>query len=170
MLSRLLHPCSIVRVQSWDSAASVPSASDPVAGVRWPLEVGTVAAGLVDVLCIGPTEWLVIGRNADGAELCGRLGTALGGSALSATDVSQGLGRIELEGPAVREFLLKGCSLDLHPDRFPPGRCARTRFAGIPTVLRCQSPSTFEGIVAASHLGYLQVWIAHQESEMSSSW
>jgi sarcosine oxidase, subunit gamma len=160
MLSRVLDPCAIVRVQAWDGAACAPSTIDQVVGVAWPLRVGAVASGLVDVLCLGPTDWLVISGDPDGRDLCARLGTALLGSPLKATDVSQGLARVELEGPVVREFLLKGCSLDLRPDRFPAGRCARIRFAGVPVVLRCCDSSKFEGIVAASYSEYLLAWIA----------
>ena len=160
MLSQVLDPCSIVRVQSWEVPASAPSALEQVVGASWPREVGAVTSGLVDVLCIGPTDWLVIGHDPDSGALSRRLGTALLGSPLRATDMSQGLSRVEVEGPEVREFLLKGCSLDLHPECFPQGRCARTRLAGIPTVLHCRNSSRFEGIVAASYQEYLLAWIA----------
>lgn len=161
MVSRVLDPCAIVRVQGWDGAAGAPSSAlDEVVGVAWPRQVGAVASGRVDVLCVGPTEWLVMGGDpGGGGELCGRLGAALVGSALRATDVSRGLARVEFEGPEVREFLLKGCSLDLHPERFPVGRCARTRFAGVPAVLCCRGDSRFEGVVAASYREYLLAWI-----------
>jgi sarcosine oxidase subunit gamma len=160
MLSRILNACGIVRVQSWDVAARPPAALDQVVGAVWPRETGAVASGLVEVLCIGPTDWFVIGRNPEGSELYGELGAVLTGSPLRSTDVSQGLVRIEVEGPDVREFLLKGCSLDLHPDCFPAGRCARTRLAGVPVVLWCRDASRFEVIVGASHREYLLAWIA----------
>jgi sarcosine oxidase, subunit gamma len=156
MRSRVLDPCSIVRVQSWDVAATPPSGTHQVVGVAWPREVGAVASGLDEILCIGPTEWLVMGADLK----LGELRTALSESPFRATDVSHALARIELEGPEVRESLLKGCSLDLHPDHFPPNRCARTRFAGLPTVLRSWGPSKFEGIVPSSYRAYLLAWLA----------
>jgi sarcosine oxidase, subunit gamma len=158
MHSRVLDPCGIVRVQSWNVSASAPSAVDQVVGAVWPRDVGTVARGSAHVLCVGPTEWLVIAGNGD--ELCRSLGAVLVGSPLRPTNMSHELSRVEFEGPGVREFLLEGCSLDLHPGHFPPGRCARARFAGVPIVLHCCAPSRFEGIVAASQQDYLLAWIA----------
>jgi len=160
MHSRVLDPCTIVRLQSWDVTVRAPSALDEVLGATWPREVGSVASGLVDVLCVGPTEWLVIGAEPDDVQLCAKLGTAVIGSPLRATDLSRGLVIVELSAHDVREFLLKGCSLDLRPDHFPSGRCARTRFAGVPAVLRCCDSSRFEGILAASYREYLLAWIA----------
>jgi len=161
MRSRVLDLCAVVRVQSWDVTASVPTALDALVGVVWPREVGTVASGLVDVLCVGPAEWLVVdGGEPEGAGLCARIGSALVGSSLRATDLSRGLVRVEMVDEDVREVLLKGCSLDLRPDRFPVGRCARTRFAGVPAILRSHDPSRFEGIVAASYREYLMAWLA----------
>ena len=37
------------------------------------------------------------------------------------TDVTQALARVEIEGAEVRTLMAKGCSLDLHPSRYPPG-------------------------------------------------
>ena len=160
MLSRLLDPCGIVRVQSWDILAHMPAAIDEVVGALWPRQLGTVASGQIDVLCVGPADWLAMGGGADGVELCGKLGAILADSPLRATDVSQSLTRMEFEGPDVREFLQKSCSLDVHPAIFPPGRCTRTRFAGLSMILRCHNRSKFEGIVSTSSREYLLAWVA----------
>jgi sarcosine oxidase, subunit gamma len=160
MLSRLLGPASIVRVQSWDCMASPPPALDQILGTPWPRDVGAVASALADALCVGPTQWLVIGGDAGEREPGQGLRKALMGSSFRATDVSQALARIEIEGAGAREALLEGCSLDLHPDRFPMGRCATTRFASVPLVLRRRAPWTFEAIVAVSYREYLLTWIA----------
>jgi sarcosine oxidase, subunit gamma len=160
MRSRTLDPCTIIRVQSWDVAASPPSTINELTGTAWPHEVGAIATGLVDVLCIGPTDWLIVGARPSSTDLCATLSTALFVTPFRASDLSKGYTRLEFEGPDVRELLLKGCSLDLHPTRFPTARCARTRFAGVPTVLRQHAPSAFEAIVPASYQQYLLAWIA----------
>jgi sarcosine oxidase subunit gamma len=160
MRSRPLDPCTIIRVQSWDVAASAPSAINQIVGAAWPRETGVMSTGHVDVLCISPTDWLVVGGNPNDRELCERLTTAFLETPIRATDVSQGYTRHEFEGPDVHEFLLKGCSLDLHPNRFPAPRCARTRFAGVPTVLYYRAPSSIEAIVPASYQQYFLAWIA----------
>ena len=165
MRSRPLDPCTIIRLQSWDATASPPSTINQVVGTTWPREVGSVATGLVDILCIGPTDWLITGINPNARDLCKNLDKALLETPLRATDISAGYARVEFEGLDVREFLLKGCSLDLHPSRFPPARCARTRFAGVPTVLRCHGSSKFEGIVPASYQEYVLTWIADASNQ-----
>jgi heterotetrameric sarcosine oxidase gamma subunit len=158
MHSRTLDPCSIVHVQSWDITARAPTTIHDVLGTAWPHEVGAVASGLVDILCVGPTDWLMVDSIPGVGERRDKIRTALLETPLRATDRSHSLMRLEFAGPGVREFLLQTCSLDLH--RFPPARCARTRFAGVPAILRCHDPLKFEGIVSTSHKEYLTTWIA----------
>ena len=160
MRSRTLKSCTIFRAQSWDAAATPPPAISQMVGTAWPHQVGAVATGLVDILCIGPTDWLILGISPNTGDLCANLGEALLETPLRATDISQAYTRLQFEGPDVHEFLLKGCSLDLHPSHFPIARCARTRFAGVPTVLRHHASSAFEAIVPVSYQQYLLAWIA----------
>jgi sarcosine oxidase subunit gamma len=127
--------------------------------IAWPRETGAVATGCADVLCIGPTDWLAIATDPDAATLLQRLDEAFEGSAFRTTNVSQALSRIEIDGAEARELLSKGCSLDLHPPRFAPGRCARTRFAGMPVIIRCTQDSTFQCIVTISYAEYLVSWL-----------
>src|SRR5262249_10884522 len=83
------------------------------------------------------------------------------GSSYRATDVSSALARFRVGGPDARAILAQGTGLDLHPDRFGPERCARTRFAEIPLLIRCVDQGTsFECIVQASLTDYLSRWLA----------
>jgi len=166
MRSRVIDSCSITRVQTWDCQASAPSRIERTLDVTWPRQVGIVArSGRADVLCIGPADWLAVSTAADTTALPGQLREACDGSTYRATNVSQALTRIEIVGVAVRDVLLKGCALDLHPSRFPPGRCARTRFAALATVIQCTQPSTFECIVSSSHRDNLLSWLADATEE-----
>lgn len=159
MRSRVLDPCSFVRVQTWDPQAAAPTKIEQQLGILWPQNVGAIATGRADILCIGPTDWLVTSPDPEPAALLHQLNTAFEETSFRGTNVSQALVRVELDGPEVRTLLLKGCSLDLHPTRFPPGTCARTRFASLPAILRCTGPNTFECIVTASHRDYLTSWL-----------
>jgi sarcosine oxidase, subunit gamma len=159
MLKFLLDPCTIVRVQSWDSEIRVPSTVEQALGATWPQDMGTIANGRADILCVGPADWLVMTTELDGTALVQRLNEAFEQTTFCATNVSQGLARIEVGGPEVRVLLNKGCALDLHPSRFAPGRCVRTRFAGMPLVIRCTRPFAFECIVALSYQHYLLSWL-----------
>src|SRR5713101_1903053 len=115
MHSRMLDPCGILRVQSWDSRAAGLSKTEQVLGVVWPDETGAVAHGRAEILCIGPTDWLVISNDPDVTELLQGLAQAFEGSTFRATNVSQALARVAIEGPDADVLLSKGSSLDLHP-------------------------------------------------------
>jgi len=160
MRSHLLDPCGFIRVQTWSSEALDTRKVEVAVGTPWPKEIGTTAAGKADILCVGPTDWLVMATDQDANTLHQQLESAFAGSALRATNISQALVRIEVQGSDVRALLQKGCSLDLYPSRFPPGRCARTRLASLPAILRCTAPTKFECIVAASYCDYLLTWLA----------
>src|ERR1700728_1463729 len=160
MLKRLLAPCSIIRIQTWDSKAIVSSTVEEVVGVTWPHNTGAVATGRAKVICVGPTDWLVIVADLNAIEWLQQLKAAFEDSPFRATDVSQALARIEIEGPEVRDLLAKGCGLDLHPSRFAPGRSARTRLAGMPVVICCRGGSKFECIVTLSYAEFLLSWLA----------
>ena len=159
MRSRTLDPCSFIRVQTWDPQAVAPTKIEQQLGIPWPQHVGAIATGRADILCIGLTDWLVTSSDPDPATLLHQLNTAFEQTPFRATNVSQALIRVELDGPEVRTLLLKGCSLDLHPSRFPPGICARTRFASLPAILRCTGLDTFECIVTATYRDYLMSWL-----------
>jgi sarcosine oxidase subunit gamma len=167
LLKGLLDPRSIIRVQTWDSQAAAPSTVEQALGIAWPHETGACLSGRVDIICTGPADWLVIVPDPDGAELLQQLDEAFMGSPFRATNVSQALARIEIDGPDARVLLAKGCSLDLYPSCFPPGRCARTRFAGMPIIVRCIQQFTFECIVTSSYADYLRSWLTDAAMEFS---
>jgi sarcosine oxidase subunit gamma len=158
MRSRVLDPCSIIRIQTWDSEALAPSAVEEPLRIDWPRATGTAASGSADVLCVGPTDWLVVAADPDPTAWLQRLHAAFHDSPFCITNVSQALIRIQIEGPEVRYLLAKGCSIDLHPPLFPPGLSARTRFAGMPVIVRCVHHSTFECIVSRSFTDYFLSW------------
>jgi sarcosine oxidase subunit gamma len=168
MRKSLLDPCSIIRIQTWDSAAIAPAAVTEVFGVAWPQKTGTVVSGRVDIICVGPTDWLVLAADPDASPWLQRLDALFQRSTFRATDVSQTQIRIRIEGPDVRDLLTKGCALDLHPPLFPAGRSARTRFAGMPVIVRCTGTSSFELVVTQSYVDFLLAWLEDAELEFES--
>jgi sarcosine oxidase, subunit gamma len=166
MHSRVLEPCGIIRVHAWDSKAADLSRAKLVLGVAFPKETGTIANGRADILCIGPTDWLVIADDPDVNELLRGLAEAFEGSTYRATNVSQAFARVAIEGPEVRVLLNKGSALDLHPASFPAGRCARTRFADVPLFICCTGMSAFECIVASSYRDYLISWLTDAGADL----
>jgi len=167
MVRTIPDPCRILRVQSWDLKAVLPPGIEPLLGVTWPRVTGVVETGRADVLCVGPTDWLTITSGTMDSQLLLNVDGALQGSTFRATDVSCALARIEIQGPHSRRLLSKACALDVHSSKFPPGRVARTRFAGVPVVVRCKHDTEFECIVARSHHDYLLAWLHDAAAELS---
>lgn len=83
-------------------------------------------------LWTAPGSWLVL--NERGAPVAAPLRARLGKQA-SLVDLSHARAGIRVSGPQTLRVLEKGCRLDLHPARFPPGRCAGTIIAGIQVLL-----------------------------------
>jgi sarcosine oxidase subunit gamma len=156
---------TILRLQSWlpQRAREKPIL---LAGQEMPLQVGATLSGPTRVLCVGPQEWLLVSQERDAASMCERLEGDLARQGLMLADLTDGLTTFEVRGPAARELLTKGCGLDLHPRRFPVGRCARTRFAQILLTVACvDEPQRFELYVGRSYAHYLHTWIIDAATE-----
>ena len=126
-----------------DLSSQVSVRGEPQPG--FPLEPNTVAG---DVLWLGPDEWLVLGgREEDHPD------------AAAAVDVSANRVCFELAGDDVEDVLALGCSLDLHPSAFAPGRCAQTLLARAQVILHRTELETFRILVRPSFAPYLRAWL-----------
>lgn len=112
------------------------------------------------ILWLGPDEWLVIDEPGTESSLEERLRAALQGGRGSVVDVSANRTAIRLAGPAAREVLESGCSIDLHPRAFGPGRCAQTLLARAGVVLLAvTSEPEYRLLVRPSFAAYLASWL-----------
>jgi sarcosine oxidase subunit gamma len=138
-------------------AAAVKSAT----GVDLPAAANTVSsAGAVRIIWLGPDEWWVVGADAERAGLVERLRSAFAGQHTNVTDVSESRTVITLSGPAVRELLKRGISLDLHPRVFRAGQCAQTSFSKVNVVLhQVDDAPAYDVYVLKSFADYLWRWI-----------
>ena len=85
----------------------------------------------------------------------------LAGATRHVADVSHGRTVFAIAGPGAIGLLAHGCSLDLHPRVFAPGRCAQTLFAQVPALLHLRSAEPrFDLHVDASHEAHLRHWFA----------
>jgi heterotetrameric sarcosine oxidase gamma subunit len=85
-------------------------------------------------LCVRPQRWLLLSPpGSPGASAaiwqaaCAGVGTAV--------DLSCALSALQLDGPAAREVLVRGCRLDLEPQAFPLGHAAATIMAQVSVIL-----------------------------------
>lgn len=126
-----------------------------------PNQVGALAGR--DVLWLGPDEWLVVGPPGDAPAIEDVLRAA---GASSVVDVSANRTTLSVAGPHARAVLAKGCSLDLHPRVFGPGRCAQTLLARAQVILRqVDAEPTYHVLVRGSFAPYLADWLADATRE-----
>ena len=116
------------------------------------------AAGDRTIVWLGPDEWLVVGPDGDAAAIERDLAAA-GDGWVSTVDLSANRTAIDVAGPAVRDLLAAGCSLDLHPRAFGPGRCAQTMLARAQVILEARRDDCFRVHVRGSFAVYLANWL-----------
>ena len=89
--------------------------------------------------------------------------------AAAAVDVSANRVCFELVGEDVEDVLAQGCSLDLHPSVFAPGRCAQTLLAKAQVILHRRDDETFRILVRPSYAPYVRTWLEDAISSPRSS-
>lgn len=118
------------------------------------------------ILWLGPDEWLAVCPGEDAAALARALEDALAGMHALVSDVSSSRAVIGLEGSAARQVLMKGCSLDLDPVAFAPGRCAQTALARAHMLLHQVSDTPRYHVYAhRSFADYVFAWLEDAASE-----
>ena len=122
--------------------------------VQWMPAPGRIAAGDGVVLVpIGPSIFLYLGA----APAAGAFAVEI--------EVSGGWTRLVIAGPAATRLLAKGCALDLHPSRFPPGSCAAAGFARLRTIIWRPEQDQFHMLVGRSYARALWDWLAEAAAE-----
>ena len=145
--------------------ASDQAALDAVESVVGPLpsDPNTFSGGADgSVLWLGPDEWLVVGPPDGAAGIESHLRRALGESAarVAIVDVSANRTALELRGPKARAVLEGGCSIDLHPRAFGPGRCAQTLLARANVIVQqLTDEPVYRIFVRPSFAPYLATWL-----------
>ncbi|MFI9103123.1 sarcosine oxidase subunit gamma [Streptomyces fildesensis] len=138
-------------------------------GLPLPLEPDTAvrardAVRDLAVLWLGPDEWLVVGRPGTQQDLETRIRAAIGDEAAAVTDVSAQRTTLLVAGPRAGDLLAHGCSLDLHPRAFGPGRCAQTTLARAQVVLVGRERG-FWVLVRSSFADYVADWLLDAATE-----
>ena len=117
------------------------------------------AAGERRVVWLAPNEYLLLCESGKEKALQDTLVSTIKTSNYAITDVSDGLCALSLSGPAVRNVLAKGCSLDLHPSQFGAGTCAQSLLAHASITLVALSNETFILICRTSFAPYIHDWL-----------
>jgi sarcosine oxidase subunit gamma len=130
-----------------------------------PREPNTVSVtGEVEVLWLGPDEWLAVGPPGSAHEIQSSLAGALRRVHHSIVDVSANRAVLELSGPGGHGLLAKGCALDLAPPAWVAGRCAQTLLGRVGVILQERSDAT-RVFVRPSFGDYLVDWLLDATEE-----
>ena len=131
-----------------------------------PNTVGSAPGGVRRALWLGPDEWLIVDADGTAEAILATLLGAFEGAPGAVVDVSANRTMLRLAGPSAREILETGCSIDLHPRAFAPGRCAQTTIARTSAILVEVEPSDDAGggpdyrlLARPSFAGYLASWL-----------
>ncbi len=126
--------------------------------------------GEVDVLWLGPDEWLLLTDPGRAGEMMAKLRDVAGADFASVTDVSAQRTAVELTGGPVREVLARGCAIDLHPSVLPSGTCVQTLLAQTTVILlvRDDTASHVLVLVRASFASYFAAWLVDACEELRS--
>lgn len=135
-----------------------------VLGQPLPVEPNTLTVQEHVVCWLGPDEFLVRTAESRVAPIIDSLEGLPGRQ--SVNDLSGGLCTLQLGGEDVRALLAKGCTLDLHPRAFGPGRCAQTGLAKANVLLACiRDESDIDVVVRRSFADYVSRWLLHSGGE-----
>lgn len=131
---------------------------------------GTARARGHTLLWLGPDEWLLVSDGpaypAEPAALVDELRAALGDGPGSVVDVSANRTTLELDGPAARQVLEKGCALDLHPRSFGPGRACSTLLGPVQLILwQAGDAPSYRLLPRSSYADYTARWLLDAMAE-----
>ncbi len=121
---------------------------------------GTGPFGAVEVLWLGPDEFLVVAAPGLRTGIEEVLRGALGSSRGSVVDTSAQRTTVVLQGPRVTDVLAHGCAVDLHPASAPVGTCVQTLLARTGIVLQVTGADRFTLLVRSSFAEYLAAWLS----------
>jgi heterotetrameric sarcosine oxidase gamma subunit len=123
-----------------------------------PLEASVQQARAL--LWITPREWLLIAPRSESSSIRGSLTAQLAATLAAVTDISDGLACFEVEGKEASDMLMTGCTLDLRPEAFVPGRVMRTAMAGAPMIVwRPGQAGGFRCFVDRSWAEHFSSWL-----------
>ena len=137
-----------------------------VLGTELPPLLRSAVAGEVDILGLGPDEWLLLAPPDRAEALAMELRAALAGHHHAVVVISDRMTGLVVGGARARDVLSAGCAIDLHPSAFPPGSTTRTLLGKATIVLRRPDDAeTYEIWVNGSFAPYVWLFLENAARE-----
>ncbi len=139
---------------------SINTAGKAVTGCNFPTSANQFqSSGERHIIWLSPDEYLLLCEVGKEKTLQKTLAGMIKTDCFSITDVSDSLCALSLSGPAIRDVLAKGCSLDLHPSKFSAGTCAQSLLSHAAVTLMVLSNDKFIMICRTSFAPYVHDWL-----------
>jgi len=134
----------------------------PIAGVTIDMPINSfTSSGSRSIARLGPSEWLLLTTEADGAALARDAAAALGSTFHALIDISHRHAALIVSGAEAANVLNSGCPLDLSARRFPTGTATRTLLGKAEIILmRTSDAPDFRLEFGRSFAGYIQGFLA----------
>lgn len=154
------HPLIMLNLRGSPSAAFCKEVLQ-ACGCELPVEPDSSSACKAgEILKLGPYEWLLVAE--PGSRWLENM--AIAGATL--TDVSHARVAVRAGGGKSREMLAKGCPVDLHPLRFPSGKCIQTSIAKINVIIhKLPGANDFALYAARSYATSFWHWLTAASAE-----
>ena len=120
----------------------------------------------LSALWLSPDEWMLTCAGGSETDVAASLSAALADQHAAVVDVTDSRTVLRVSGPGARDFLAKGCALDLHPRAFALGDVAQTMLAKATVILHQtvddaeETGPVFDIYVSRSFADYLWTWLA----------
>ena len=135
-------------------------------GIELPPLLRSAVAGGVEVLGVGPDEWLLLAPPERAEALAQELRAALAGLHHAVVVISDRMTGLVVGGARARDVLSAGCAIDLHPAEFPAGATTRTLLGKATIVLRRpQDADSYEIWVNGSFAPYVWLFLENAARE-----
>ena len=145
---------SLVRLR-----VAMPDADRAAAQMQLPTEPLRWAGADPTAMWVSPDQWLLASAAGSPEQLIRRCEIALGDILHHATDASDALICIEVEGAGARGLLAMLSGVDFDATRLWAGQCVRTRMAKVAVLVRALDNDRFELFVDRSVGEYLERWL-----------
>jgi sarcosine oxidase subunit gamma len=139
-------------------------------GVALPTKANTVnSKGEIDILWMGPDEWLILAPEGEATRLMSTLKVMLSDQLIALVDVSDNRTMLTLSGSASWDVLNKGAHLDFHPRSWKKGMIAQSTY-GRAQVIFWQSGNEpeFRLLVRNSFAEYLATFLMDAMAEFAN--
>jgi sarcosine oxidase subunit gamma len=148
----VLSPQLRIEVLPQHTALVVQARHEALSHSAFPSQPNTTAGSDPLIWWMGPEAWLITSTTIDGPTLAKSF-------PLASVEISDSYATFQVRGAHARDLLARGCGLNLDPENFRAGQCARTRLASLSALLRPLSDQSLEIWIDRSAAHYFYDWL-----------